>query len=130
MGALTYVVAGRIARITLNRPERGNGITLAMPRELADCGERANLDPAVHVIGSPAGQGILRRLDLVELRRVARCRTHDPAQPWDPVVDWQMMSRNLRGFMSLFHSDKPVVCKVHGFAWRAAPTWRSAPTCA
>jgi enoyl-CoA hydratase len=30
-------------------------------------------------------------------------------------VDWQMMSRNLRGFMSLFHSDKPVLCKVHGF---------------
>ena len=25
------------------------------------------------------------------------------------------MSRNVRGFMSLFHSDKPVVCKVHGF---------------
>ena len=40
---------------------------------------------------------------------------HDPSQPWDPVVDWQMMSRNLRGFMSLFHSDKPVICKVHGF---------------
>ena len=26
-----------------------------------------------------------------------------------------MMSRNVRGFMSLFHSEKPVVCKVHGF---------------
>jgi enoyl-CoA hydratase len=26
-----------------------------------------------------------------------------------------MMSRNVRGFMSLFGSDKPVVCKVHGF---------------
>ncbi len=26
-----------------------------------------------------------------------------------------MMWRNLRGFMSLFHSEKPVVCKVHGF---------------
>lgn len=25
------------------------------------------------------------------------------------------MSRNLRGLMSLFHSDKPVLCKVHGF---------------
>src|ERR1700758_3034868 len=25
------------------------------------------------------------------------------------------MRRNLRGFMSLFHSDKPVVCSVHGF---------------
>ena len=40
---------------------------------------------------------------------------HDPTGTWDPVVDWQMMSRNLRGFMSLFHSDKPVICKVHGF---------------
>ena len=40
---------------------------------------------------------------------------HDPSRTWDPVVDYQMMSRNLRGFMSLFHSDKPVVCKVHGF---------------
>jgi enoyl-CoA hydratase len=30
-------------------------------------------------------------------------------------VDYAMMSRNVRGFMSLFHSDKPVVCKVHGF---------------
>ena len=27
---------GRVARITLDRPERGNGITMAMPRELAD----------------------------------------------------------------------------------------------
>jgi enoyl-CoA hydratase len=26
-----------------------------------------------------------------------------------------MMSRNVRGFMSLFHSEKPVLCKVHGF---------------
>ncbi len=40
---------------------------------------------------------------------------HDPAHTWDPTIDYQMMSRNVRGFMSLFHSDKPVVCKVHGF---------------
>ena len=26
-----------------------------------------------------------------------------------------MMSRNVRCFMSLFHVEKPVVCKVHGF---------------
>ena len=26
-----------------------------------------------------------------------------------------MMARNVRGFMSLFHSEKPVLCKVHGF---------------
>ena len=47
---LIYEKTGRIARITLNRPERGNGITMAMPRELAIAVERANLDPEVHVI--------------------------------------------------------------------------------
>jgi enoyl-CoA hydratase len=40
---------------------------------------------------------------------------HDPDGVWDPVIDFQMMSRNVRGFMSLFHSEKPVLCKVHGY---------------
>jgi enoyl-CoA hydratase len=40
---------------------------------------------------------------------------HDPDGTWDPTVDYAMMSRNVRGFMSLFGADKPVVCKVHGF---------------
>jgi enoyl-CoA hydratase len=112
---LDYGVDGRIARITLNRPDRGNGITLAMPRELEECVERANLDPAVHVIAlAGAGKGFCGGYDLVEFAE-GELPNHDPAQPWDPVVDWQMMSRNLRGFMSLFHSDKPVICKVHGF---------------
>jgi enoyl-CoA hydratase len=112
---LTYEVTGAIARITLDRPERGNGITLAMPGELAECVERANLDPAVHVIAlAGRGKGFCGGYDLVEYAE-GGMPNHDPARPWDPVVDWQMMSRNMRGFMSLFHSDKPVVCKVHGF---------------
>ena len=40
---------------------------------------------------------------------------HDPRATWDPMVDYAMMSRNVRAFMSLFHCSKPVVCKVHGF---------------
>jgi enoyl-CoA hydratase len=112
---LRYEVTGRIARITLDRPERGNGITLAMPRELAECVEEANLDPAVHVIAlAGEGKGFCGGYDLVEYAE-KQPPGHDPAKPWDPVIDWQMMSRNLRGFMSLFRSDKPVVCKVHGF---------------
>ena len=134
METLEYTVSGRIARITLNRPGRGNGITLAMPRELAACVEEANLDPSVHVIAlSGAGPGFCGGYDLVESAEggtegsaaaaaagrpstlASLAANHDPSRTWDPVVDWQMMSRNLRGFMSLFHSDKPVVCKVHGF---------------
>ena len=40
---------------------------------------------------------------------------HDPRGTWDPMVDYAMMSRNVRGFMRLFHCGKPVVCSVHGF---------------
>jgi enoyl-CoA hydratase len=115
MDTLTYEVAERVARITLNRPERGNGITLAMPRELAAAVEEANLDPEVHVVALAGnGKGFCGGYDLVEYAET-RPPGHDPTQPWDPVADWQMMSRNLRGFMSLFHSEKPTVCKVHGF---------------
>ena len=136
---LAYERDGRIARITLDRPDRGNGITPAMPVELEQCVERANLDPAVHVIALAGnGNGFCGGYDLVDsaermgegdaagepggapvagspLDPAVIAANHDPGATWDPVVDYQMMSRNLRGFMSLFHSDKPVVCKVHGF---------------
>jgi enoyl-CoA hydratase len=132
---MTYEADGRIARITLDRPERGNGITLEMPRELAACVERANLDPDVHVIALAGnGSGFCGGYDLVgsaermgegfgadeppegsPLDPMVIAANHDPDGTWDPVVDFQMMSRNVRGFMSLFWSEKPVVCKVHGY---------------
>jgi len=132
---MTYEVDGRVARITLNRPERGNGITLEMPRELAACVERADLDPAVHAIAlSGNGSGFCGGYDLVAsaeamsegfgvegapegspLDPAVQAANHDPDGTWDPVTDFQMMSRNVRGFMSLFWADKPVLCKVHGF---------------
>ena len=141
LSTMTYERTGRIARITLDRPERGNGITLDLPRELAACVERANLDPEVHVIALAGnGKGFCGGYDLVmsaEARMVepgakdagafgtappgspidpaVQSANHDPEGTWDPMIDFQMMSRNVRGFMSLFHSDKPVVCKVHGF---------------
>ena len=115
MSTLTYAVDGRVARITLDRPERGNAITLEMPRELADCVERANLDPQVHVIAlSGNGKGFCGGYDLGEFAE-SGMPNHDPDETWDPVLDWQHMSRNVRSFMSLFDSDKPVVCKVQGF---------------
>ena len=130
---MTYAAAGGIARITLDRPERGNGITLELPRELAACVERANLDPSVHVIALAGnGKGFCGGYDLVaSAERMTEvgaggppgspidpaviAANHDPAGIWDPMVDYAMMARNVRGFMSLFWSDKPVVCKVHGF---------------
>lgn len=136
LSTLTYEVTGRVARITLNRPSRGNGITMDMPQELALCVEKANIDPNVHVIAlSGNGSGFCGGYDLVEsaqaegnlgqlnasrpkgstLDPMVQMQNHNPAQTWDPMLDYAMMSRNVKGFMSLFHSEKPVVCKVHGY---------------
>ncbi len=133
---MTYEVAERIARITLNRPERGNGITRLLVAELERCVERADLDPAVHaILLSGNGKGFCGGYDLVEsaegqgrmgedglapppgspLDPAVMAANHDPAGTWDPMVDYAMMRRNVRAFMSLFHCGKPVVCKVHGF---------------
>jgi enoyl-CoA hydratase len=133
-----YEVADRVARITLNRPERGNGITRGLVVALSECVRRADLDAAVHVIVlSGAGPGFCGGYDLVEsaegmggdagsggganapagspLDPAVMAANHDPRGTWDPMVDYAMMSRNAQGFMSLFACDKPVVCKVHGF---------------
>lgn len=137
---MTYEVDNRIARITLNRPGRGNGITRDLPVELTWCVEQADLDPGVHVIAlSGNGKGFCGGYDLVasaEFMGTADefaghdygdypegssvdpkviSENHHPDQVWDPMVDYQMMSRNVRGFMSLFNANKPVVCKVQGF---------------
>jgi enoyl-CoA hydratase len=134
--AVAYEVTERVARITLNRPHRGNGITRRLVTELECAVERADLDPTVHVLLlSGNGKGFCGGYDLVESAEgqgsVGEAPTgaprgsaidpsvmranHDPATVWDPMIDHAMMSRNVRAFMSLFHCSKPVVCKVHGF---------------
>ena len=132
---MTYETGDRIARITLDRPERGNGITRGLVVELEQCVERADLDPSVHVIVLAGnGKGFCGGYDLVEsaegegsmgeqaagpegspLDPRVMGANHDPSGTWDPMVDYSMMSRNVRGFMSLFNCSKPVICKVHGF---------------
>jgi enoyl-CoA hydratase len=135
MHTMTYAVADRVARITLDRPQRGNGLTRQLIDELAACVERADLDPGVHVIVlSGNGSGFCGGYDLVDsaeglggggggsagpdgspLDPAVMAANHDPARPWDPMVDHAMMSRNVKAFMSLFEATTPVICKVHGF---------------
>ena len=58
---MTYEVTGRVARITFNRPDKGNAIIAATLLELAACVERADIDPNVHVIlVSGRGEGFAR----------------------------------------------------------------------
>jgi enoyl-CoA hydratase len=165
--SVLYEVADRVARLTLDRPARGNGITPSLVQELSDCVERADLDPRVHVLllagngpgfcggydlvesaeglgpgsapavaptgssgAQPASQGrvestVSPRTEETDSRPTGSAGSpldprviaanHDPRQTWDAMLDYAMMSRNVRGFMRLFDCSKPVVCKVHGF---------------
>src|SRR5687767_7649697 len=104
---MTYEVTGRIARITLDRPARGNGINAELPGELARSVERACLDPAVHVIAlSGRGKGFCGGYDLVAsaetnmvglggtappgtpLDPAVQAKNHDPSATWDPTIDF------------------------------------------
>jgi enoyl-CoA hydratase len=136
LSTLRYEVDGCVARITLDRPERGNGITRRLAEELAACVEQADLDPAVHVVLlSGRGKGFCGGYDLVDsaegmgrtgpeaahgppgspLDPAVMAANHDPRRVWDAMVDAAMMRRNVRAFMTLHGCSKPVVCKVHGF---------------
>lgn len=131
---LTYEVDGRVARISFNRPEHGNAITADTPVELADAVERADVDRRVHVmLVSGRGKGFCGGYDLglfaegdmgagddpatdSVLDAGVQLENHDPDRTWDPMVDYQMMSRFNRGYASLLHANKPTVAKLHGFA--------------
>ncbi|MBO6539262.1 MAG: crotonase/enoyl-CoA hydratase family protein [Rhizobiaceae bacterium] len=110
---------GRIARIILNRPEVMNAIDNEVPAELEDAVERANADPAIHVIVlSGAGDTFCAGYDLTFYAQETEGLGSELTQemPWDPMKDYAFMMRNTQRFMSLWRSHRPVIAKVHGFA--------------
>ncbi len=113
---LIYEVRGRIATITLNRPDRLNAIDGVMPGEIRAAVEAANDDDAVHVIVlQGAGKAFCAGYDL---KYYAEGNGGDATQPmpWDPMLDYKFMKKNTDDFMSLWRSYKPTICKVHGYA--------------
>jgi len=115
--SVLYETKGRVARITLNRPERLNAIDEHMPRALREAVEKANDDDGIHVIVlAGAGAAFCAGYDL---KRWAETPGENPgfqSMPWDPTVDYKMMKRNTDDFLSLFKSYKPTICRVHGYA--------------
>lgn len=112
-----YERDGRIARVTLNRPERLNAIDDRMPGELRDAVRRAAEDDRVHVVVlAGAGRAFCAGYDLTHYAERPGPNPGTQAMPWDPTVDYRFMGANTESFMSLWRSPKPVICKVHGYA--------------
>jgi enoyl-CoA hydratase len=117
MAKVLYERDGRIARITLNRPEVLNAIDDDVPQELAAAVARADGDEMVHVIVlAGAGRAFCAGYDLMHYAQQHGSNRYAQDMPWDPMTDYAFMMRNTELFMSLFRSKRPVVCKVHGFA--------------
>lgn len=114
---IRYTVDGRIGRITLHRPERMNAIVDPMPRELRTAVEAADADDRVHVIVlSGSGPGFCGGYDLEVYAETPGPNPGSQTMPWDPTVDYRMMSRNTDDFMSIWRSMTPVIAQVHGAA--------------
>jgi enoyl-CoA hydratase len=114
---LKYALDDRIARITLNRPQRLNAINHKMPGEIRRAIEQANADDAVHVIVlAGAGRAFCAGYDLKAFAEAKGKNSVIQDMPWDPMRDYKVMKRWTEDFFSIWRSYKPVICKVHGYA--------------
>jgi enoyl-CoA hydratase len=114
---IIYEQSGRIAHITLNRPDALNAIDEALPSALEAAVIRANANESIRVIIlSGAGRAFCAGYDLNVFAESPGTNPGIQEMPWDPVKDFAFMKRNTDCFMSLWRSLVPVICKVHGYA--------------
>ena len=114
---IIYEQSGRIAHITLNRPDVLNAIDEALPSALEAAVIRANANESIRVIIlSGAGRAFCAGYDLNVFAESSGTNPGIQEMPWDPVKDFAFMKRNTDCFMSLWRSLVPVICKVHGYA--------------
>ncbi len=115
--SIEYRVQGRVAVITLNRPDRLNAIDHHMPREIRRAVERASRDDSVHVIVlTGAGRAFCAGYDLVDYAETGGENPGVQSMPWDPTVDFRFMYQNTLDFQTLWRSHKPTIAKVRGYA--------------
>jgi 2-(1,2-epoxy-1,2-dihydrophenyl)acetyl-CoA isomerase len=102
---IDFKIAGAVARITLNRPDRLNSFTRAMHAELADA--LASLDEARVVILTGAGRGFCAGQDLND-RAVAPGEAVDLGNTVE--ASWNPLIRTLAAL------PQPVIARVNGVA--------------
>lgn len=117
MSKVLFEKDGRIARITLNRPDVMNAIDDEVPALIEEAVLRAERDPAIHVlILAGNGPAFCAGYDLTYYAEGNGNGQATQEMPWDPMKDYDFMWANTQRFMSIFRCRKPVIAKVHGFA--------------
>jgi enoyl-CoA hydratase len=118
---ILYERQGRIATITLNRPEKFNTIRPPMPEEIERAVIEANSDPEVRVILlKGAGKAFCAGFDFSgNLEHFAAWGGMSGSEPWDPgkdlILSTSPFAAPIPKFMSIWRSPKPVIAQVHGW---------------
>ena len=118
---IMYEVENGRGRITLNRPEKLNALSLDLLSELCEALWEADDDRAVHcVIIRGAGRSFSAGYDLTGPKSTAghsRVRSVDNEYRGSRSVDddaWQM-EKSQRYRMAIFDMHKPVIAQIHGY---------------
>jgi enoyl-CoA hydratase/carnithine racemase len=106
-GDVLYSVEDRIARITINRPERRNALTWAAIEELLEHLATAKADPDVRVVVL-SGAGEAAFCSGVDLSDMSAGRSHGTLH--------EARGRVAELFARLWSLGKPVIAAVRGFA--------------
>jgi len=102
---ILYEVDGRIATVTLNRPEKLNAITYELQQELLAALAEAEADPGVHVaVVQGAGRGFCAGYDIAG----------GNAPPKGVTGDRDWLERVLNGWLKIWDLRLAVLSKVHG----------------
>ncbi len=103
-------VAEGVAMLTLNRPERGNGVVPEMAREMLDVLETLEQDNTVRVLVlTGAGQQFCAGADLVEFQRYIAEQLPINHEPYNARVLWPVTQR-------LVGCRLPVIAAINGGA--------------
>ncbi len=110
-----------IAIITINRPEKKNTLTEAVVGGIADAVDRGNRSAAVAaMVLRGAGDTFTAGYDLTAGGRwdmpYDAARVEPRPGAWDPVRDLAFMGNNVKRFMRIWESPKPVLGEIRGWA--------------
>jgi enoyl-CoA hydratase/carnithine racemase len=104
---------GGVATLTLNRPERLNTIVPELIDDLLAALRRAQADPEVRAVRlRGAGRVFCAGYDI---GWGSEWMTGSEGEVWDPIADYQGMSRFVDAYMELWRSPTPVIAQVHRF---------------
>ncbi|OAQ82630.1 Enoyl-CoA Hydratase family member [Purpureocillium lilacinum] len=112
---------GKVAYITLNRPDQHNAIDQHMPLEIRGAVRIANADPHVHcIVLKGNGRGFCGGYDLkIYAESAQRGQTEgsqDLSRGYEPFQDYMLMKECTNCYSELFRSHKPTIAQVHGAA--------------